>query len=57
MLEKIKEQENIILLFFIGIILLVGSYSLLYFNVIDLLYIGVIIYYFCCFLKIKKCRK
>ncbi len=54
MLEKIKDQENKIMLFFVVILIGVGSYVIGYRNVIDYIYFGVMLYYFISFLRIKN---
>lgn len=54
---KINEQENLITIFFVVIILLVSIYAVIDKNVIDVIYLGVTIYYFIKFLfvRFKKC--
>ena len=54
MLEKIKDKENKIILFFVVILIGVGSYVIGYRNVIDYIYFGVMLYYFISFLRIKN---
>jgi len=54
MLEKIKNQENIIMIFFVVILVSVGIYVIVDKSVIDVIYLGVLMYYFGRFLRIKK---
>lgn len=54
MLEKVKNQENIIMLFFIMMLVGMGAYVIIDKNIIDVIYFGVIIYYFVKFLVIRK---
>lgn len=54
MLEKIKNQENIIMIFFVVALVSMGVYVILGKNVIDVIYMGVLGYYFCRFLRIRK---
>ena len=49
-------QENIIMLFFLVLIIGVGIYVIMYRNVVDLVYLGVLGYYFGKFILIK-CRR
>lgn len=53
MLEKIRNQENIILMFLAVIVLGVSIYS--YFNrgLFDIIYLGVLVYYFGRFLVVR----
>ena len=54
MLEKIKNQENIIMIFFVVTLVSVGIYAVVVRNVIDVFYLVVLLYYFGRFLRIKK---
>lgn len=54
MLEKIKNQENIIMIFFVVTLVSVGIYAVVDRNVIDVIYLVVLLYYFGRFLRIKK---
>ena len=49
-------QENIIMLFFVVVITIVGVYVIMYRNVVDLVYLGVLGYYFGKVILIK-CRR
>lgn len=53
MLGKVKNQENIIMMFFVVTLIGVGSYVIFDKCVIDAVYFGVLIYYFGRFLIIK----
>ena len=54
MLEKIKNQENVIMIFFVVTLVSVGVYVIMDKSVIDVIYLGVLMYYFVRFLKIRK---
>lgn len=54
MLEKIKNQENIIMIFFVVTLVFVGCYAVVERNLIDVMYLGVLGYYFVRFLRIRK---
>jgi len=54
MLEKIKNQENIIMIFFVVTLIGVGLYVVIDRNIIDVIYFGILVYYFGRFLKIKN---
>lgn len=54
MLEKIKNQENVIMVFFVVTLVSVGIYVIMERNVIDVIYLGVLMYYFGRFLRILK---
>ena len=54
MLEKIKNQENLIMVFFVVALVGIGVYVLVERNVIDVIYLGVLMYYFLVFLRIRK---
>ena len=49
-----KNQENVVMLFFISIIVLVGGYALFMRSVIDIIYFMVMLFYFGRFLRIKN---
>ena len=49
-------QENIIMLFFVVVITIVGVYVIMYRNVVDLFYLGVLGYYFGKFILVKYRR-
>lgn len=57
MLKIFKNQENIIMTFFVITILLVGGYVFFDQSIIDFIYLGILIYYFSRFLFIKTNRK
>lgn len=54
MLEKIKNQENIIMVFFVVTLVSLGVFVIMDRNVIDVIYMGVLLYYFVRFLKIRN---
>lgn len=54
MLEKIKNQENVIMIFFVVTLVGVGVYVIMSKNIIDVMYLGVLLYYFVRFLRIRK---
>ena len=54
MLEKIKNQENVIMVFFVVTLVSVGIYVIMERNVIDVIYLGVLMYYFVRFLRIRN---
>ena len=54
MLNKIKNQENVIMIFFVVTLILVGVYSIFNREIIDVIYFGVLVYYFWRFLMIRK---
>lgn len=54
MLEKIKNQENVIMIFFVVTLVGVGAYVFVSRNLIDVIYLGVLLYYFVRFLRIRK---
>lgn len=57
MLEKIKNQENVIMIFFVVTLVGMGVYVFVERNVIDVIYLGVLMYYFVRFLRIRNNRK
>lgn len=57
MLEKIKNQENVIMIFFVVTLVSVGAYVVISRNLIDVIYLGVLLYYFVRFLRIRKSGK
>ena len=46
MLGKIKNQENVIMIFFVVTLVGMGVYVFVERNVIDVIYLGVLMYYF-----------
>ena len=54
MLNKIKNQENVIMIFFVLTLIFVGIYSILNREIIDVIYFVVLVYYFWRFLMIRK---
>ena len=56
MLNKIKNQENIIMIFFVVTLLCVGVYVVVDRSIVDVIYLGVLGYYFGRFLIIKNRR-
>ena len=56
MLNKIKNQENIIMIFFIVTLVGVFSYIVIDKNVIDVIYLVVLLFYFIRFLILKYRR-
>ena len=56
MLNKIKNQENIIMIFFVVTLLCVGVYVAVDRSIVDVIYLGVLGYYFGRFLIIKNRR-
>ena len=54
MLEKIKNQENIIMVFFVVTLVSLGVFVIMDRNVIDVIYLGVLMYYFVRFLRIRN---
>lgn len=57
MLEKNKNQENIIMVFFVVALISMGVYVIMARNLIDVIYMGVLMYYFVRFLKIRNSGK
>lgn len=57
MLEKIKNQENVIMIFFVVTLVSVGIYVIVEKNIVDVIYLGVLMYYFFRFLRIRKSGK
>lgn len=56
MLMEQKRQENIITLFFVVVLLCVGVYVFFDRSIVDVVYLGVLIYYFGRFLLVKYRR-
>ncbi len=54
MLNKIKNQENIMMIFFVVTLLFVGIYAVVNQNVMDAIYFFVLLYYFFRFLMIRR---
>lgn len=56
MLNKIKDQENIIMIFYVVTLVLVGGYVFIYKSLVDVIYFGVLGYYFGRFLIVRNRR-
>lgn len=56
MLNKIKNQENIIMIFFVVTLVGVSSYVVMDKNMIDVMYLFVVLFYFIRFLILKYRR-
>lgn len=56
MLNKVKNQENIIMMFLVVTLVCVGVYVIRDKNIIDVIYLGVLGYYFSRFLIIRYRR-
>lgn len=54
MLKKIKNQENILIMFFVLVLMVVGTYIILERNIVDIFYFGVMLCFFFKFLIIKR---
>lgn len=54
MLEKQKNQEKVIMMFFVVVLISVGIYVIVDRSLVDVVYLLVLMYYFGRFLKIKK---
>lgn len=54
MLEKIKNQENVIMIFFVVALVSMSIYVVVERKVIDVMYLGVLMYYFVRFLRIRN---
>ena len=54
MLGKIKNQENVIMIFFVVALVGMSIYVVIERNVIDVIYLGVLMYYFIRFLRIRN---
>ena len=54
MLNKVKNQEKLIMNFFVVMLFIVGISVVLERELIDVIYFGVLVYYFIRFLLIKK---
>lgn len=54
---KITDQENLIMMFFVVTLLILSIYAVTFRNLIDIIYLCVILYYFVKFLvvRFKKC--
>ena len=57
MLNRVKNQENVVMIFFVVTLFLVGIYIFFAREFIDIIYFFIIFYYFCKFLKIRKSGK
>lgn len=53
----LKNQENVIMIFFVVTLLCVGIYAFFGKKILDVIYFGIILYYFFRFLKIRKFGK
>lgn len=56
MLEKQRNQEKMIIIFFVVTLICVGFYVVLDRSVIDVMYLGVLGYYFGRFISLKNRR-
>ncbi len=56
MLNKTLNQENIIMMFFVMMLIISSLYLIIDRGMIDIIYFGVLGYYFCRFLVIKSRR-
>lgn len=54
MLGKIKNQENVIMVFFVVALVGMSIYVVVERNMIDVIYLGVLMYYFVRFLRIRN---
>lgn len=54
MLGKQKNQERVIMLFFLFVLSFVGVYIVVERNIVDIVYFGLIIYYFRRFFVIRR---
>ncbi len=54
MLKKVKNQENVIMIFFVVTLICVGMYAFFEKCAVDVIYFGVMLYYFTRFLKLKR---
>ena len=52
--SMIKNQENVIMIFFVVTLVSVGIYMIVDRDIIDVIYFGVLVYYFLAFLRIRK---
>lgn len=50
---KITDQENLIMMFFVVALLILSIYVVIFKNLIDIIYLGVILYYFVKFLVVR----
>ncbi|MBR3161377.1 MAG: hypothetical protein IKF19_01440 [Bacilli bacterium] len=57
MLKKIRNQENIIMMFFVVMLIVTIGYVVLDKSIIDIIYLGVLLIYFVRFLILKYRRK
>lgn len=57
MLKTLKNQENMIMIFFVVTLIGVGTYIIVDRSLIDVIYFGLLVYYFARFLMIKKSGK
>ena len=56
MLREQKNQENIIMVFFVVTLVIVGVYVAIERSIVDVIYLGVLGYYFGRFLFVKNSR-
>lgn len=57
MLEKIRNQENVIMVFFVVTLVSMGVYVFVERKIVDVIYLMVLMYYFGRFLRIRGKRK
>ena len=57
MLKKVKNQENVLMIFFVVVLVCVGLYAVLERSFLDVIYFGIMFVFFLDFLKIRKYGK
>ncbi len=57
MLKKVKNQENVLMIFFVVVLVCVGLYAVFERSFLDIIYFGIMFVFFLEFLKIKKYGK
>ena len=57
MLKKVKNQENVLMIFFVAVLVCVGLYAIFERSFLDIIYFGIMFVFFLEFLKIRKCGK
>ena len=57
MLEKIRNQENVIMVYFVVTLVSMGVYVFVERKIVDVIYLMVLMYYFGRFLRIRGKRK
>ncbi len=57
MLKKLNRQEDVVMIFFVVTLVCVGVYVLLGRALVDVIYFGIMIFYFIKFLRIKRSGK